>query len=243
MASGKTPNYYYSRSKPHAVCIPFPIQSHIKAMLKFAKLLHQKGFYITFVNTEFNQKRFLKTTSLDDHDHDHDHDHDRSSNLFLDGLPDFRFETIPDGLPPSDPDSTQDIPSLCDSTRTNFSAPFLQLIKKINENSKATSIDVPYVSCIVSDGFMTFAVESAAQHLGIPLVKFFSIAACGLMGCRQYRRLLEKGLVPLKGRNHNVISTMLSTAAYFVYVTNGLIFLILVYMTCEYVVYDDWIWK
>ncbi|PON32826.1 UDP-glucuronosyl/UDP-glucosyltransferase [Parasponia andersonii] len=197
MASGKTPNYYYySRSKPHAACIPFPSQSHIKAMLKFAKLLHQKGFYITFVNTEFNQKRFLKTTCLDDHDH--------SNNLFLRGLSDFRFETIPDGLPPSDPDSTQDIPSLCDSTRRNFSAPFLQLIKKINENSKA-SINVPYVSCIVSDGFMTFAVESAAQQLGIPLVKFFSIAACGLMGLRQYRPLLEKGLVPLKGRNHKLI--------------------------------------
>jgi hypothetical protein len=39
--------------KAHAVCIPFPMQSHIKAMLKFAKLLHAKGFHITFVNTEF----------------------------------------------------------------------------------------------------------------------------------------------------------------------------------------------
>ena len=46
--------------KPHAVCIPFPVQSHIKAMLKFSKLLHHKGFYITFVNTEFNHQRFLK---------------------------------------------------------------------------------------------------------------------------------------------------------------------------------------
>ena len=35
--------------KPHAVCIPYLIQSHIKAMLKFSKLLHHKGFHITFV--------------------------------------------------------------------------------------------------------------------------------------------------------------------------------------------------
>ncbi|KAK7853157.1 udp-glycosyltransferase 85c2 [Quercus suber] len=28
--------------KPLAVCIPYPIQSHIKAMLKFSKLLHHK---------------------------------------------------------------------------------------------------------------------------------------------------------------------------------------------------------
>ncbi|KAI5334119.1 hypothetical protein L3X38_024252 [Prunus dulcis] len=30
-------------TKPHAVCIPFPAQSHIKAMLKFAKLLHHRA--------------------------------------------------------------------------------------------------------------------------------------------------------------------------------------------------------
>ena len=35
--------------KPYAVCIPCLIQSHIKAMLKFSKLLHHKGFHITFV--------------------------------------------------------------------------------------------------------------------------------------------------------------------------------------------------
>ena len=40
--------------KPHAACIPAPGQSHIKAMLKLSKLLHHKGFHITFVNTEFN---------------------------------------------------------------------------------------------------------------------------------------------------------------------------------------------
>ena len=190
MASGKVAANCGSCCKPHVICIPFPIQSHIKAMLMFAKLLHYKGFYITFVNTEFNQKRFLKTTtSLDHHN-------------FLNGLTDFRFETIPDGLPPSDPDATQDILSLCDSAMNNFSAPFLQLIEKINENSKACASIVPCVSCIVSDACMTFAGLSAAQQLGIPLVNFFTIAAGGLLGSRQYRPLLERGLLPLKGKVH-----------------------------------------
>ncbi|KAM5586410.1 hypothetical protein ABKV19_005362 [Rosa sericea] len=72
--------------KPHAVCIPLPAQSHIKAMLKLTKILHHRGFHITFVNTEFNHKRFLKS---------------RGPNS-LDGLPDFYFEAIPDGIPESD---------------------------------------------------------------------------------------------------------------------------------------------
>ncbi|CAL8138717.1 unnamed protein product [Prunus armeniaca] len=77
-------------NKPHVVCVPVPAQSHIKGMLKLAKLLHNRGFHITFVNTEFNHRRFLKSQGPNS----------------LDGLPDFWFETIPDGLPDSDEDAT-----------------------------------------------------------------------------------------------------------------------------------------
>ena len=95
--------------KPHAVCVPAPFQSHIKAMLKFSKLLQSKGFYIAFVNTEFNHQRFLRS---------------RGSNSF-DGFPDFQFVTIPDSLPPTDSNATQDTPSLRDSIMKNFLLLFL----------------------------------------------------------------------------------------------------------------------
>lgn len=70
--------------KPHVVLIPIPLQSYTMAMLKSAKLLHFKGFLITFVTTEFNHKHFRES----------------SGPSSLDGLPNFRFETITDGLPP-----------------------------------------------------------------------------------------------------------------------------------------------
>ncbi|KAF3953034.1 hypothetical protein CMV_021475 [Castanea mollissima] len=144
-------------NKPHAVCIPFPAQSHMKAMLKLSKLLHHEGFHITFVNTEFNQQRFMKS---------------RGPNS-LDGLSDFRFETIPDGLPPSDINATQDI---------LFSFP---------------TSDNPPVTRIVSDGFMPFTI-TAAQEFKIPVVMFFSISACSVMGCLQLPSLKDKGIIPLK---------------------------------------------
>ena len=78
---------------PHAVCIPFPAQGHINPMLKLAKLLHHRGFHITFVNTEYNHKCILKSRGLSS----------------LDGLPSFQFKAIPDGLPPSSStDATKD---------------------------------------------------------------------------------------------------------------------------------------
>ncbi|KAJ8770428.1 hypothetical protein K2173_015042 [Erythroxylum novogranatense] len=165
--------------KPHAVLIPFPFQSHIKQILKLAKLLHYKGFHITFVNTEFNHQRFLRA---------------EGSNS-LDGSTDFRFETIPDGLPPSDSDASQDMRDLCEATAKNLLAPFLQLLDKLNNSHESSN--VPSVTCIVADSFMPFTI-TAAEELKIPLVMFFTISACGLMGVKHGRHLMDKGLIPLK---------------------------------------------
>lgn len=167
---------------PHVVCLPFPAQGHINPMLKLAKILHRKDFHITFVNTEFNHRRLLKSRGLDS----------------LDGLPTFQFETIPDGLPPSDADSTQHVPSLCDSTKKNCLAPFRDLLSRLNNTS---SSKVPPVTCIVSDCIMSFTLK-AAQELGIPNVLFWTASVCGFMSYLQYRPLIEKGFVPLKDESY-----------------------------------------
>lgn len=163
---------------PHAVCIPYPAQGHINPMLKLAKILHHKGFHITFVNTEFNHKRLLKSRGPDS----------------LNGLPSFRFETIPDGLPPTDVDATQDIPSLCYSTTRTCLAPFKELLHKLNDPSS----NVPPVTCIVSDGVMSFTVD-AAEELGVPEVLFWTTSACGFLAYLHFRQLIDKGYTPLKG--------------------------------------------
>ncbi|XP_049386832.1 7-deoxyloganetin glucosyltransferase-like [Solanum stenotomum] len=165
--------------KPHAVCLPYPAQGHISPMLKLAKILNHKGFHITFVNTEHNHKRLLKSRGPHS----------------LNGLPSFRFETIPDGLPPCDPDATQDISSLCKSTTTTCLGPFKELLAKLKNTN------VPRVSCIVSDGSMSFTL-SAAQDLGIPQVLFWTPSACGLLCYMYYRDLVEKGYTPLKDESY-----------------------------------------
>ena len=76
----------------------------------------------------------------------------------------------------------------------NFLAPFSNLLVKLNT---ATSNNPP-VTCIISDGFMPFTI-TAAQELGIPIVMFFTISACSLMGIMQLPTLKDKGIIPLKG--------------------------------------------
>ncbi|KAL3733137.1 hypothetical protein ACJRO7_022631 [Eucalyptus globulus] len=170
--------------KPHAVCIPYPAQGHINPMLNLAKLLHHRGFHVTFVNTEYNHSRLLRSRGPSS----------------LDGLPSFRFRTIPDGLPPSDvADATQDIPALCQST-SKFCLPYFRdLLERLNEES--TTSGSPPVSCVVSDGVMSFTLD-AAEAIGVPEVLFWTTSACGFMGYVQYRNLIDKGLTPLKDASY-----------------------------------------
>jgi hypothetical protein len=137
--------------KPHAVCVPYPSQGHVTPMMQLAKLLHSRGFHITFVHTEFNQMRLIRSKGPD----------------YINGLLDFRFETIPDGLSLSDRDATQDIPALCDATRKNCLAPFKELLLNFN-----SLFEVPPVTCIISNGFMGFG-SKAATELGILEVQFW----------------------------------------------------------------------
>ncbi|KAL7208257.1 hypothetical protein ACSBR1_030084 [Camellia fascicularis] len=147
--------------RTHAVCIPFPSQGHINPMLKLAKLLHIRDFHITFVNTEFNHKRILKSRGPDS----------------LDGLPSFRFETIPDSLPESNANAY-----LLESTNKHWLAPFKDLLCKLNNT--ATS-NVPPITCVVSDAIMCFTL-AATEELGIPRVSFWAAGACGFMGFIQH---------------------------------------------------------
>ncbi|CAI9109486.1 OLC1v1009311C1 [Oldenlandia corymbosa var. corymbosa] len=173
--------------KPHAVCIPYPCQSHISAMLKLAKLLHHKGFHITYVHTEYNYNRLLKTRGSDS----------------VKGSPDFNFETIPDGLPPAENDDvTQDVFQLCMSTAKNCHAPFLELLNKLNKKAEAAGDgSSPPVTCIISDAFMSFTLQ-AAEELGIPNVQSWTLSAFATMCFIHVPHFKERGYVPLKDASY-----------------------------------------
>lgn len=75
----------------------------------------------------------------------------------------------------------------------NCLAPFKELLGRINAGD-----DVPPVSCIVSDGVMSFTLD-AAEEFGVPEVLFWTPSACGFLAYLQFYLFIEKGLSPLKG--------------------------------------------
>ncbi|CAM9001678.1 unnamed protein product [Rhodiola kirilowii] len=167
--------------KPHAVLVPYPTQGHINPFMHLAKLLHSKNFHITFVNTEHNHRRLVRSKGIS----------------FVQGFAGFQFEAIPDGLPRSDLDATQDIPTLSYSIlHDGLKSPFIELLQRLN-----SATDGPPVSCVIADGVMSFARE-AADELGIRhSVQFWTASACGFMAYLQYDELVRRGILPFKDYN------------------------------------------
>lgn len=174
-------------TKPHAVCVTFPAQGHVNPMMQLAKLLHSKGFFITFINTEFNHNRLIRA---------------KGSSEWARGFPDFQFETMPDGLPPSDRDATQDPPALGYALQQST----LPALRKVLERLRLAK-GVPPVTCIVADGVMSGAIR-AAQEIGVPAVQFWTASACGFAGYLQYPELIRRGIVPFKDDKYEVDGTL-----------------------------------
>lgn len=146
--------------------------------MQLAKLLHSRGFFITFVNTDFTHKRLLRSRGLDS----------------LDSLDDFSFETISDSKPPSVGEAIQDAKAFCNSVQENCKVPFRDLLKKLHHATYG-----PRVTCIIWDRYMTFTLQ-IAQELEIPQVMFCPTAACSFMAIAHFSELARRGITPLKGR-------------------------------------------
>ncbi|KAJ6791757.1 7-deoxyloganetin glucosyltransferase-like [Iris pallida] len=171
------------RMAPHAVCIPYPLQGHINAMLQLARLLHSRGFHVTFVHTEYNYNRILLTSG---------------GPLALEASAGFRFETFRDGLQTPDATTAPSSESLVHAVRNSWSRPVSELVRRLNRG--ASSARAPPVTCIISDVIMSFGV-GVAEEFGVPGVLFCSFSACGYMSSLQVEQLIQRGIVPLRSES------------------------------------------
>ncbi|XP_074275598.1 7-deoxyloganetin glucosyltransferase-like [Silene latifolia] len=170
-------------SKHHVVCIPAPIQGHINPMFKLAKLLHYRGFYITFVHTEVNYSRLVNSSASD--------------SPSLHNLDNFCFDTIPDGLPPDNKRGVNDLPELVTAM---FSLESKKALRSLLLKLRASS-DVPPITCMIVDAHMNITYE-LSKELGIPVLLFYTTSACAFLGFLHFDELVKRGLSPLKDESY-----------------------------------------
>ena len=185
-------------TRPHALMLPFPAQGHIQAMMQLSKILYARGFYMQF--QDFICVRILYPT-LQDTEYIQERLDTSGSVDSVKSWPDFRFETLPDGLPPEH-GRTSNLAELCRSFTDNGPLHFDKL--------KHSQPDVPPVTCIISDGAVSFS-QQTARKLAVPRVAFWTHSACGFCAYFFGHLLVSKGLIPGKGiltSSPNVFSSL-----------------------------------
>ncbi|KAJ6814722.1 7-deoxyloganetin glucosyltransferase-like [Iris pallida] len=173
--------------RPHAVLLPLPGQGHINPMLQVAKLLHSRGFYVTFVHTRSSHRSILRSSGGPD---------------ALAGLEDFGYEVIPDGVavPPTSRSSSkkkQQVSKGCVAYAASCSAPLREILARRGGGGGGP----PGVTCVVYNWLMSFALD-VAEELGIPALAFCTMSACGFLGSYFLEELIHKGYAPLKDEKY-----------------------------------------
>ncbi|XWS67154.1 hypothetical protein CRYUN_Cryun05aG0262900 [Craigia yunnanensis] len=169
----------------HVVFLPFPVQGHVKPMLKLAELLSYASFQVTFINTEYVHDRFLPSIDI---------------QAFYRRCPKFQFLSIPDGLPSDNPRSTKDLLfSIRAATKPAFRQLLLSLDRKAGRQQHPT--------CIIADGIMSSSAIDVAEEFGIPVLAFRTFSACCTWTYFHLLKLVEEGEVPLQDKDMDKLVT------------------------------------
>lgn len=158
---------------PHVLFFPLPFQGPVNCMLKLAELFCLNGFRVTFLNTDYIQRRLLSSS-------------DRSERY-----PNLRFVTVPDGLSEDNPRTGDRLLNLLDSMDSVSKPLFREIVNSCSQD------EIP-LSCIIVDGAFFYAVD-IAQDFGIPLLFFDTISPCALWALLSLPQLIQAGDFPFKG--------------------------------------------
>ncbi|XP_070021677.1 uncharacterized protein [Nicotiana sylvestris] len=148
-----------SRSKPHAILVCYPLQGHVIPTINLTIKLAQKGFTITFINTQSIHYQITQKNDQDD--------------IFstYQGLElDIRYMTVSDGLPLNF-DRSLNHDQFMSALLHVFSAHVEEALLKIMESK----IDPP-VNCLIADSFFVFPGKLAKKY-GLLYISFWTETA------------------------------------------------------------------
>lgn len=159
--------------KRHVIVIPYPAQGHVIPMFEFSQLLLRNGIKVTFVNSEFNHQRILKSFLESD-----------NTQQLAD------LASIPDGMEPWE--DRNELRKFIESIFRVMPGELEALIERIN-GSQGDKI-----TYIVADGAVGWAFE-VAEKLGLRSAVFWPATAASLAAVFSVPRLISERLIESDG--------------------------------------------
>ncbi|XP_071732785.1 7-deoxyloganetic acid glucosyltransferase-like [Rutidosis leptorrhynchoides] len=168
--------------EPHALIFPIPFQGPVNGALKLAELLCLSGIHVTFLNTDHIQRPLIRHTDV----------LSRFSRY-----PNFKFETIPDGLDHENPVSGDRFQEVMDA----IDAVTKPLFREMMVSGRFSRRSQRPVTVMIPDGVFSFAVEVAIET-STPVISFETISPCCLWTSYfNLAPLIEAGCIPFTGND------------------------------------------
>ncbi|KAI6669307.1 hypothetical protein NL676_004192 [Syzygium grande] len=168
-------------SRSHVLVFPFPVQSHVNAMLKLAELLCLADLEVTFLNSDYIQSRLLQFSDVESRFRQY---------------PGFRFAIITDGLPEDHPCCGYEARELFNSTKAVTRPVFGEMLV----SGRLRSASGRPVTCIIADGLLTFAIDFA-KEIGVWCFLFRTTSASCFWANLCIPKLVEAGELPFQGND------------------------------------------
>ncbi|XP_019192211.1 PREDICTED: 7-deoxyloganetic acid glucosyltransferase-like [Ipomoea nil] len=165
-------------TQPHVLIFPLPLQGPVNCMLNLAEILCVHGdIHVTFLNTDHVHRRLLSYTDVEER---------------FRRYPNFRFETLPDGMPEDSPRTGEQIVEMIQCIEKVTCPLFREMV-----TAGGSASEKP-VSCLIVDGIFPFAVD-IAKEIGVPLFYFDTISPCAVWIYLRVPKLIEAGELPFQG--------------------------------------------
>ncbi|KAK6117991.1 hypothetical protein DH2020_048269 [Rehmannia glutinosa] len=161
--------------KPHVIVIPYPAQGHVLPMLELSQWLVKNGIKVTFVNTEFNHERVLKSLS--------DSDNIRETVTMV---------YIPDGVEPWE--DRNDLGKLTEAMSRVMPGELESLIGKLNGKEGGEKI-----TGVIADGQLSWAIE-VAHKIGVKKAAFYPASVASVASLLNVPNLVSDGIIDNNGR-------------------------------------------
>ncbi|KAF6982119.1 hypothetical protein CFC21_000551 [Triticum aestivum] len=162
---------------PHAIVIPYPAQGHVIPLMEVAHALADRGFNVTFVNTEFNHARVVASMS----------------NGAGSGLGRIRLVAVPDGMAPG-----EDRNQLVKLTilMAEFMAPRVEeLILRSGEAAVLDGACPGKITCMVTDYNVGYWAVDIARRTGIRVGAVWPASAAVMVTLLSFPKLIEDNII------------------------------------------------
>lgn len=159
---------------PHVIAIPYPAQGHVIPLMEASLWLVKNGIKVTFLNSEFNHKRVVKSLQESEK---------------IGGV--INMVCIPDGLEPWE--DRNDLGKLTLGISRVMPGELEALIQRINES------EVDKITCVLADWGMGWALE-VAEAIGLRKKAFFWPAAAAVLALSfNIPKLVDDGVIDSDG--------------------------------------------